>query len=409
MTKSSDQAGLAELSGDMDTLAQPLFTSLQGPDVIDALATAAARAAQDGTAEPRQVRLYLSGLLFHSQMPHQVARAVLKRRWPQQFRVQVREDLTLRCIEMLGRKLEDESFSDLGRFAAGESFSAWGRQLLRSPYGARSELRNLYNAYMRHTPSAEPIGEDVPEAVINVSKPDQPEQAYEDRRFTTALAAFADEAHGARPEHRKQIGATHLCRTLGLPKVRPLTTTAARETVARDLESDPKVAYRVVCMMSRGVLDATLAPHGEVFDGFTADDLETIRDHDWRVAAALATAAAAAVPPVIHRVAQRLRRDFLAMVPPGTPAAHLARLTVTAWLAASTTMIGDEYSPSWSFKSDEQVAAEAAEFTRVATLLVRSGGMPNMVRASDIEAWLEHHCEQVQSADRTRSRAGVPA
>lgn len=393
----------------MTVLPECVFETLQDPDAIDSVAAELAHLIVAGDLDDTEGRLLIGSLLFYSKMPTQVARATLAKYWEQQASsAQVREDLALRCIELLQRKVSETTFFDVSRIANGASFTGWCRNLLTNSHGAQSELRNLATAYRKAIPSSQRIGEE-DERPMFCGAPANPADAFHSQPAVVALAAFSDQVHGAREQQRKQLEAQAVCRWLDLPKVKPLKTTAARSDVEEQLEQDPKVAYRAVSALRAGLVTGDESPLAQVFAHFSPDDLETLVEKDWRVAAVLAAAAAAAVPPVVQKVAAELISDFVQLVQPGSPAAHMAKLTVRAWLAASTTMIGDEFSRGWRFKTDEQVSEEAAEFTRQATRLVRSCQIRGMVKASDVERWLERRCEELQirhSVGAMDARAG---
>lgn len=385
------------------------FTTLQDPEAIDEVAAEAARMIVAGDLDDTEGRLFIGGLLFFSKMPTQVTRAALAKWWPNAgSQRQVREDLMMRCVDLLQKKVADPSYFDVAGVANGSSFTGWARNLLTGRFGVQSELRNLTNDYHKAIPASQRIGVG-DEQVCFAGSALRPDHEFDNAGFTAALAAYSDQAHGAREQHRKHLDAAALCQALDLPRVKTLPTAAARNRVAKDLEEDPKVAYRVVSQLRAGLVNGQDSQLALVFAGFSPDDLETVAEKDWRVAAVLATAAAAATPPVVQKVASELIREFVALVQPGSPAAHMAKLTVRAWLVASTTMIGDEFSHSWTFKSDEQIEAEAAEFVKQATRLVRRGSMPGMVTVKDVEQWLEAACERLQIGHATRTmdaRAG---
>lgn len=365
---------------------------LIGPDRMDELARQAAQAVCEGNADRDSGHHYLAGLLYRSAIPDQVASAAFKQSAPARGR-QTYADLASRLRSLMVSKiLLDEnghSVVNLTMVASGTSFSGFVRKFLEK--ASQSELRNLATEYRRTRVVSAASGDDETVEPLEGRPHASAEDTYLDQRMLEVAGQFTDRAHATRPLERLHLQAAALAQAFALPEPTRVWDSAQRQEILHELDADPKAAYRVVVAMARGdLVDSALI---DLFGDWQADHLETLVETDPRVAEVIARAAATAVPPIHQRNAKELRKRFVADMDPSSTMHHLALATLRAWLTSCTTIIGDEFN-SYSFKSDEQVADEAAEYTRQATRLLRAGytGPDTPERLS---AWLLSESEHI--------------
>ena len=372
-------------------------------DEVDALARTAARAAFGGLVEPGAVRSYLTGLLVVSQVPVEVARERVAVH-PTVHGPQAVDDLSRRLVDLLTAKITS-GYIQLERIAEGSSFSGACRMLLRSKFGARSEMRNMTTAQSHETPASHQMVD----FHHTFSEARRPDVEAESDTIAKVAASFADRAFTARPMAKVQLNGKTLAQVYGVPLMAKPRTAEDRQAVMDEIEAEPRAVYRVAAAMSRG--EQVESPLAHLFTTYSPDDLEQLREIDPLVAYGLARAAVSAVPPVPQRVAARLREKFVALAR-NPKSRRLARLTVRAWLDAESTMIGDEYN-GWQLKPDEQQAAEAGEFVYQATLLLKAG-LPGFVTTDDVSHWLMVTSDEVAaelaatSFDAQLFRSGQP-
>lgn len=361
------------------------------PDRMDELATQAAQAVCEGNADRDSGHHYLAGLLYRSAIPDQVSSATFKQSAPARGR-QTYADLASRLRSlMVSKVLLDEnghSVVNLTMVASGTSFSGFVRKFLEK--ASQSELRNLATEYRRTRVVSAVPDEDAAEPLEGRPHASA-EDTYLDQRLLQVAGQFSDRAHATRPLERLHLQAAALAEAFALPEPARVAGSAQREEILHELDADPKAAYRVVASMARGdLVDSALA---RLFDDWRSDHLDTLLETDPRVADVIARAAASAVPPIHQRIVKELRQRFVADMDPTSTIYRRALATLRAWLASCTTIIGDEFN-SYILKSDEQVAAEAAEYTKRATLLLRAGytGPDTPERLS---AWLLTESEHI--------------
>lgn len=387
------------------------------PQEIDELATQFARAHLEGEMTRTSALMQLATLLYVSQIPEQVASIRIRKTWGHGAGIfQTRVDLASRLRGLLTTKImpsEDGSTClDLHRIASGSSFSGFCREWLST--ASASEHRNLDVEY-HQTPLASPSrdAEDVDFDVFGAHEaellaPGADRDSDYDAR-TAVVEDFVVRSRGSRSLLRLHLQADALCAFYHLPAPTRPSTSAERDSVARAVKDSPQAAFRVAAALARG--ESPDSPIAAIYDGWSDADLEAIVDADPRTAATLAAAAAAAIPPVPQKVATQVRAEFAARARKSGGQYHLALKTVGAWLVSTSTVGSDPQ--SWADKGDEQIAAEAAEFTRYAERLLRAG-FPGFVTVEEISAWMYQRCDELaallsQEQVSTKARAGRTA
>lgn len=369
------------------------------PDEIDRIAVECADAILSGVTSRESGHMTLASLVYVSSIPESVAVRSYARHYESR---QGAEDLANRLRTLMVNKilLDDngDSMLDPVRLVTGSSFSGWMRNFLN--VAVLSEYRNLMGEYRRTPVNSTGVLPDGAEVARS------PEATVLGADFDRVTDVFLARSHGLRAQARLQLAAASLRVAYGLPATRRYLRSAERKRALEALEADPRAAWRVVDGMSRGALTGSALE--KAFSAYDPSDLATLSEVDPQVAATIARATLAAHPPLPVKVATELRRRFVALSgQKGT--VGLARSVVSAWLAHSTTMDGDEYNGSWALKDDEAIAHEASQFVAQATRLVRKG-FHTFASPEEISAWLYTAADAIAAAQAlARPRQRVDA
>lgn len=348
----------------------------------------------------------VAGLIYLSDVPQHVAAAYMAQQ--ADAHTQATIDLAERLRDLMVSRVlvsvEDKTSGlDPTRIAEGASLSGWMRRFLTA--AVASEARNYRRARART-----PIGVDCPDdsrepgalgRLTRVVVDHDPLTEMHRGEVEEIASAFAARAFAARPMARLALQAEALMALHAVPMpVRPESSARCQE-VLDALGEDHTIAFRVVTDLACG--RGASSPIASLFAEFTPDDLDVLAESDPRVAQTLARAAVSARPPQPRKVVLAMRERLVATCT-STAQVTLARQVLTAWLASSTTMDGDERW-GWQPKSDEQQAAELAEFTALAHRLVLTGH--HLASVHELSGWL---MDQASLVHRELSLAGqVPA
>lgn len=386
----------------MDDRLPPTPAHQISADEMDGLAQQAARAVCTGTVTRDAGHAYLAGLLYQVVIPEQVAGDFLKDRSHARGQ-QTPGDLASALRALMVRKVmldsAGQSVLNLTAVAAGTSFAGFCRKFMQT--AALSENRNLDRAY-RVTPVLSFAGRPRDEQRMAGRLPGvahQPEPG--DDALDEAASTFETRARACPPLELLHLQADTLAKALDLPRPERPAAALDRQTVLTELDADPNAAWRAV----RGLTDGSdvEGPLAEMFAGCRMRELDVLADASPQVVEVLARSAASHIPPLRQRIATELSHRMLDQLPRNSKSRRLASQTLRRWLAKSSTIIGDEFSRGWTPKPDEQIADEAAEFCRAATMLILDGCFGEFAEPGQIDRWLMAQADQVaveQAAER---------
>lgn len=355
------------------------------PAELDALATLIANQTLRGERSLPATHAWLAVMVDRSTVPYEVAKAGFTCSKPA-YGEQTVVDLGLRLRDIMMNKIlgtpDKPSGVRLEMLAQGHSFTGWVRNFLRACW--RSELRNLGVVYRQ-----QPTDFDTLHTVHGaVAVEDELEQSG----FEQVVSRFMSLAAGSRPLARLHLASAALRQAYRLPATATIPA-EQRPKVQAALGANPRAALEVVGSLIVGVGHGD--PLAAIFDDWTPDDLATLAGKRPEVAQMIAWAASSPIPPVHRSVGQRLRQRVVEGLDARSALAARVDAMVQAWLVSASTIEGNEYSSqTWVPKSDEQVADEAAEFVRQATLALRLG-FTGPSSPEQIAAWLSALAEEI--------------
>lgn len=358
---------------------------------VDAFAADLAADLTAGLVDLDRFRTDLSGLVYLSDVPAQVANRYCVTNGDSHW--SFRTDLNSSLMALMSRRALGSSGDDVAHFLAGVSMSAWMRRFLTA--AVASEARNLRTAAASTRPVEPREDTDSPSdeylrtgAVVGTGQASQDSTTGETLAWLKARDTYLDASPTLRGASRLNVRAHVLSTAYGLPEPAATDCTPSeREQAHRVLDADDKVAYRVVGALADG---ESVTGDGSLLTDFFADwrieELENLADADPRVAQALAMSAAVGRPPVSRRAGRRIVARVCQHAPDARSSA-LARRATRAWIDSSTALLSLG-SDDLVFKDDDVVQDEAARYASAVTALLRSS-FPIASR-QEFEDWVDH-------------------
>lgn len=357
---------------------------------VDAFAAELATDLTSGLLDLDRFRTDLSGLVYLSDVPAQVANRYCSSSGDSHW--SFRSDLHSSLMALMSRRALNSTGDDVAHFLAGVSMSAWMRRFLTA--AVPSEARNLRTAAASTRPvEVKDDSEDSAEAylrtgtVVGSGQASQHSSDEDTLAWLRARDTYLDVSPTLRGASRLNVRAHVLSTAYGLPEPAAAgCTPSEREQVHRVLDADDKVAYRVVGALADG---ESVTGDGSLLTDFFADwcisDLENLSDADPRVAQALAMSAAVGRPPISRRAGRRIISRVCQHAPDQRSSA-LARRAVRAWIDSSTALLSLG-SDDLVFKDDDVVEDEAARYAVAITALLRS--RYPIASRQDFEDWVD--------------------
>jgi len=306
---------------------------------IDLRAAGVAAAARDGAVSAAHARRVIAALLYGSSIPESVAAGWTADR-------QLRADIADRLREMLFTKVMQETSGGfaLDRVADGASTCGWATQLCRA--ALRSAARDL-RVRQRDRPLravgadlVSPFGCRSITELAETAGPAVPDVADTAAAGEPATGVWAAEAglvvvSGMRPGSRRQRGAAHLQRALGLPGPARPADPAVRQRVAAILTVDTAAAHRSAraeLARRQGTGADRADPLAVLWSGYPLPALRALGNRDHRYAHAVAMGAVAHRPAIRADVAAALAAQVRRADPDDPAWGDLAKGLVAAFL-----------------------------------------------------------------------------
>lgn len=343
---------------------------------VDAFATELATDLTTGLLDLQRFRSDLSGLVYLSDVPAQVANRYCAASGDSHW--SFRGDLHSSLMALMSRRALGSSADDVAHFLAGVSMSAWMRRFLTA--AVASEARNLRTAAastrpLDHRDDSDESPSDAylrSGAIVGTGQASQDCTDRDTLAWLRARDTYLDASPTLRGASRLNVRAQVLSAAYGLPEPDAADCTpSVREQAHRVLDADEKVAYRVVGALADGESvtgDGSLL--ADFFSDWHIEDLENLSDADPRVAQALAMSAAVGRPPISRRAGRRIIARVCNHAPDQRSSA-LARRAVRSWIDSSTALLSLG-SDDLVFKDDDVVQHEAARYAVAVTALLRS-------------------------------------